>query len=227
MGCINSRSDRSQAELTLEVLERNLLFRTNSSSDIDLYIRKYSHQGMINTNHWVNIVKNLNLNYTSTEIQDFFSQFGNEEGLVLNQILVLGILNGNDSQETKARLLFEAFDIHDTKILDKEGLRLLYDTIFDGTVVKIRSLVKVVHQKDKESECLVFLDKVGEKRKKFGRWFVKLFLEDQESCSLNRFITCFRDEVAEDWLTPSGFRRALKEFKVKDKEEKSGKEVKE
>lgn len=225
MGCINSRSDRSQAEQTLEVLERNLLFHTNSSSDIDLYIRKYSHQGMINNNHWVNIVKNLNLNYLSTEIQDFFTQFGNEEGLILNQVLVLGILNGSDSQETKARLLFEAFDIHDTKILEKEGLRLLYDTIFENTVVKVRSLVKVIHQKERENECLEFLDKVKEKDKKFRRWFIKIFLADEENCSLNRFITCFRDEVSEDWLTPSGFRRALKEFKVKDKEAKAGQEA--
>lgn len=215
MGCASSRHDKSQEEEILERLERNLLFYKNSSSEVDLIIRKYSFQGMINENHWVNIVKLLNLNYTSENIKDYYKTYENKEkgGIVLNQILVLGILNGNDSKETKARLLFEAFDVFDTKVLDKSTLRHLFDTIAHVSVENAKILVKVMNQAEKEEKLIEFLERINGNKKEMRKVWIKDIVQEQENISLNRFVEYLKADSGIDILSTSGFRHSLKKFK--------------
>ena len=215
MGCISSRRDNSQEEEILETLERNLHFYSNTSSDIDFTMRKYSFKGIINENYWLSIVKLLNLNATSEEIKDYFKTYEDKEkgGLVLNEILVLGILNGKDSKETKARLLFEAFDIVDSKVLDKKTLRHLFDTIADVSVENAKVLVKVVNQVEKEDKLVEFLKRIDENKKNLRKFWIQKIVDDQENISLNRFVEHIKLDSEIDILTTSGFRHSLKKFK--------------
>jgi Ca2+-binding EF-hand superfamily protein len=219
MGCASSRFDKSQEEVVLETLERNLLFCKNSACDVDLIVRKYSFQGVINENHWRNIVKILNLNYTSENIKEFYRCFeSKDKGFYLNKILVLGILNGNDSKENKARLLFEAFDTLDSKIADKSTLRYIFDSIIECSVESVKSLVKVMNQGEKEEKLIEFLQTIGAKVRKVRKTWTENIMQDEENVSMNRFIEYMKNDQDMDLLSPVGVRHTLKKFKIENKD---------
>lgn len=215
MGCISSRRDKSQEEEILETLEGNLHFYKNKSSDIDFTLRKYSFQGIINENHWLSIVELLHLNNSSEKIKDYYKAYEDQEkrGILLNEILVFGILNGKDSKETKARLLFEAFDKVDSKVLDKKTLRYLFDTVADVSVENVKILVKVVDQTDKVDILAGFLKRIEENKKDLRKKWIKEIIDDQENISLNRFIEYLKIDSDIDILSTAGFRHSLKKFK--------------
>ena len=61
MGCINSRPSSALIEERFINVENNLLYHHHNASEVDLIHRKYSHNGEINENHWMNIYCQLNL----------------------------------------------------------------------------------------------------------------------------------------------------------------------
>ena len=142
MGCNTSRFELSDIEMCFEAADLSLLYSELDAIEVDLVHRKYSYGGFINELQWQSICSQLNLKI-SKEIDCFYQQFKEEEGYKLESLLILGILLGSGTGETKARLIFEVFDKDDNKELHNIVLTRMINLIADLVTEKIQILVSI------------------------------------------------------------------------------------
>ena len=219
MGCASSRSELSPVEARLIRGEDELLYGTHSVTEVDFIHRKYSYNGEINENQWMNIYRNLNLalNQSATPVPDnmisYYNHFKSGNTFKLRDLLVLGILLSIGDVDTKAKLLFDAFDFETNHELNRETIGLMYDVMYRICVKRAETIAKddekVVVTAEEHKE---YIDKLKKGKESFREKFLNNIVGDGESVTSQGFLQSFKDSKFEDILTASGFRRTLKQF---------------
>lgn len=228
MGCAVSKNYLTPEEIRFSKGEDDLHYSGIDVEDIDLVHRKYSYNGTINTSQWDKISKKLSLRTSAASgtipivVTAFYESFSQFDEYDLQKLLVLGIFLGRGTGEVKARLLFEAFDMKDKKVLEKYELEDLYDTIYDVVVVKS----KVLFNKDlppiiSTEDYNNYFDKLKAGSEAFKTEFLTLFLDSDEKTSITKFVEVFKDKNYSDLLSSVEFRKVLRKGGLKATSEES------
>ncbi|OMJ89588.1 hypothetical protein SteCoe_8210 [Stentor coeruleus] len=227
MGCSSSRQEMSEEESYLQDLEQELGYQNHQVQEVDLIHRKYSFGGSINDSHFNHIVNHLKLavSYSNAQenIKAFYQQFKGEEAYHLEPLLVIGIFLSSGSAEIKAKLLFEAFDHFDNKVLDREAYLKMFKTMFDVNVKKLKILAE--QKNPKNDHAIVFLEEIERGGKLFKKAFMNDILGDGDNCTLEGFVDKFRGKDKQHFMTTLGFRKELRScWKNEHKKQKMSKD---
>lgn len=145
MGCTWTRQDMSLEEMCLENKEKQLGYHRNNVSNIDIIFRKYSYLGKLNKKQLTQAASKLDLNILNSrghmKIYEFYNAFKLSDEYDLNMLLVTGILLGEGSADTKAKLLWEVYDINGSDELGKDGLYEMLEDMFNIALDRISFLV--------------------------------------------------------------------------------------
>lgn len=227
MGCTSSRQEMTPEESYLQDLEQDLGYHSHQALEVDLIHRKYSFGGQVNDSHLNHIVNHLKLAASHADapenIKAFYQQFKGEEAYYLEPLLVIGIFLSSGPAEIKAKLLFEAFDHFDNKVLDREAYLKMFKTMFDVNVKKLKVLAE--QKIPKNDHAIVFLEKIEKGGKHFKKAFMNDILGDGDNCTLEGFVDKFRGQDKQQLMTSLGFRKELRSY-WKDEEHKKGKKSK-
>lgn len=218
MGCSSSRSDLSTIDFFFERAEVTLGYSELSTSLIDFTTRKYSHEGYVNEFQWQTICSQLHLslskpaNSSHAKIKTFYQQFFINNKCSLQWLLTLGVLLSNDVDETKSRILFEAFDKENIKEIDKKTLENLLDVVIDIASEKVKALIDFQvtgYVTEEDYQDYVKLLRLG--KENFKAELLGSLLMGNDTCTLEGFVDKFRNHKRATLLTASGVRKGLKE----------------
>jgi hypothetical protein len=223
MGCQSSRNDLGIDEQRISQLELLLMYDKWNAVDVDLIHRKYSFNGFINSNQLLNISRKLNLGFNNpktlgySHIQCFYETFRSDRGYKLQELLVLAIFLAKGNAETKAKLLFEAFDTNDDKELDKYTIGIMHDLMYKISTKRIHILFNKLETNQKTyNDHVAYIKRLKFGREDFRESFLMSVVGDGEKVSLNGFIDSFKLAKNEDILNSWGFRKALKYYSSKN-----------
>ena len=214
MGCGDSRDELNSEEVVLIHAERSLLYHELNPTDIDFICRKYSKEGLINENQWKDIHKRLStaisLPLPPQQVLDFYKNLQTDNKFFLREILVLGIiLTGSDSQ-IKAKLIFEAFDENNEKILYKYDLSSLCSFLVELSVEKTYILIS--DPRVNKDEIGKFIQKLRDGKKKAKDELLKVCLGgnlEVESIKINKFIEILSIPSNSQLMTLQGIRKLV------------------
>jgi hypothetical protein len=224
MGCSDSRSDLNPAEERFFLGEQELLYQNLESIKVDYIHRKYSHDGQINENQWLNISRRLNLslnNPSSTfasKIKPYYDQFKKDNIYNLQKLLCLSVILSQGSVDLKAKLLFEAFSFDGSKELERSKIGEIFDNIykifvkFGNNLLKDNPKVLVTAQEHED-----FLKKMKAGKEDLREKLIQGIVGDGENVTLEGFIQWFEDPKNSHLLTSTGFRKALRKEVSKHK----------
>lgn len=217
MGCSSGRPDLSPVELKFHSGELQLKYHTHDAKMADLIHRKYSADGVVNDNQWLDICKKLNLGFSHlsspfhANIKVFYESFKKNSNYVLSDLLALSIVLSTGNINIKSHLIFEAFS-PDNSDMPKHQVGKIHDTLYKNSVKRALHLLKddqknKVDPKEQES----FINSLKQGREYFREHFVNSLVGDGESVSLEGFIEFFKDPINKDILTSTGFRKMLRQ----------------
>lgn len=227
MGCSDSRTRLSPAEQRFLLGEKELLYSNLDCIKVDLVHRKYSNNGKINENQWLNINRNLNLSLNnphssfSSKIKSYYDQYKENQLYPLQPLLCLGIILSQGPTNDKARLIFEVFAVGGLKKLDKETVSEIFNTFFDVLVKKAAVLIKdipgvQVEQLDHE----LALKHMKDGKKGLKKNFVEGLTAAHGSVDLEDFIKWLSIKENSFFLDSCGFRKELKKLGRNKKKKK-------
>ena len=163
----------------------------------------------------LNLAQNQIKKIVPERVKIFYESFKKGDKYVLRDMIILGVLLSQGSPETKAKLMFEAFDMKNSKELAKEDIAKLYDVSYKIAVERAEILIgednPIKIGKDEHDE---YMEKLKKGKKIFKESFLSEIFGDAELVSLQRFRETFTEGKNAKWLSSSGFRQTLKEFGV-------------
>jgi len=136
MGCADSRLQGNSSEIAITFAEKGLRIDRLFVFLMDEKLRKYSDLGYLNQRQLEHLAKKCDFRIKNYEnhpkIESFFNTLKTQEDgkYELRTIIVLFILLGRGDNQTKAKLLFEAFDPSFSKILSVSVLKQMFESIF-------------------------------------------------------------------------------------------------
>ena len=223
MGCGSGKSGENPIETLICNSEKKLLYQHCKANEVDLIHRKYSFNGKLNGNQWMNVSRHLNLaenqsaGPVSEQIKSFYHLFKKTDSYILREMLVLGILYSTGSAEAKAKLLFEVFDDHDSKELSKDCFGQMYDILYRVSVKRAKVLVdKPSNHVVSDEELNDYFERLVTGKEKFRASFIRTFAGDGEFVSLVGFLGTMKDPKNTNLIDSSGFRENLKGYCAKD-----------
>ena len=226
MGCGTNRALGSPAEQRFIRGEESLLYSSHTATEVDFVHRKYSHNGEINENYWMNIYCQLNLaqnqikSPVSHRIRAFYEAFKKNDAYILKELLILGILLSKDDGQSKARLMFEVFDVNNSRDLSRDEIIKSFNLIYKVTVKRAEILVdendtSEVTQQDHAN----YMKRLKSGKRKLREHFLNEIIGDFDRVSLQRFQDIINKPKNYLWLSSVGFRDSLKDFGSKKYED--------
>ena len=219
--CLSGNENIGLEEQWYVNAEKLLNFCKHDSVFIDKILRKYSNSSFMTKNQW-KIVKDLlkltpetpnSLRY----IEYFYEKFENDKGLVLQELLVLGIILGKGDYKDKAKLLFEAFDVYSNRILFYSDIASMIETMINIFTRDVHDLAKAFLNSNIPRELLqIYHEKLKEDESAFIKKFMKTILSNKDFITLNEFVHHFSDLKLQKILTSVGLRRAILHDKRKN-----------
>ena len=222
MGCASSKEDLTPEEVALINGELRLQYQQYSVNDVDLVSRKYSKGGQINSNQWKDISNKLKISIYSEpvppEIQGLYDSLKLDNSYSLKDLLVIGVYFSSGTSQDKARLLFEAYDESDDKILNKGELQKLAGFIVELAVEKTSKLVvEEDPNKFSKDNLARFLQDLRAVKNKGKQELLKVFMGGDlalQSVSIDKFVENLTTPSTLQLLTMQGIRKFLKKQKV-------------
>lgn len=145
MGCSWNRQNTSLEEMCLENEEKILGYSNNDVATIDMVLRKHSYLGRLNKKQMSLAAAKLNLTITNSrghfKIYEFYNAFKLPDEYDLSLLLVAGILLGQGAPDTKAKLLWEIYDVEGTEELGKDELYTMLQDMCNIALDRIAFLV--------------------------------------------------------------------------------------
>ena len=115
----------------------------HSSDTVDLHLRKFSSNNRLNQSQLIDYLNTLSLIAWDNckPIMALYEQYQADPGqYLLKPLLITAIMLGNSLSHTKAKLIFEAFDISNSKKLTVNTFYELIDLILDISIEKLPKL---------------------------------------------------------------------------------------
>lgn len=207
MGACLSREDLSEVEQAITAKEHDLLFNQQSAQHIDFILRKYSHNSTMNDAQLNDAAKHLGLplknTQTNTKIEAFYSALKTTPASLHKNLLVVGILLGSGSNSSKAKLLFEVYDVDGSHSLSKDKVVTLATEIAE---VAIKKLTIVATAEKSEGPIPVYIHNCELRRRDAEVKLVEKIIGAQPSITLEKFILAFEGEELQRLLTSHGVR---------------------
>lgn len=222
MGCAGTKSEMTPEEALIIKGESRLLYQEHSAVQVDMAHRKYSKGGYVNENQWKDISKFLNLaiynESTPKAIQDFYTSLKSENKYSLRDLLVLGIYLSRGDPQDKVRLIFEAYDSNNDKILNKTHLQQLASFLIDLAVEKTYGLIPEKEGEKVSQENLnKFLQRLRGAKNKGKTELLKVFMGGditQDSVNMEKFIENLTTPSTITLLALAGIREFLKKQEI-------------
>lgn len=219
MGCSASRIEVSPVEAQYINGESELLYSSHNVTEVDYIHRKYSFNGEINENQWMNIYRNLNLSLNQSgspipeAVIEYYNQYKSGSTFKLRDLLVVGILLSIGTVEVKAKLLFDAFDYETNHELSREDLGLMLEVMYRICVKRAEIIVKQQNDgKVTAEEHKEYLRKMSAGKELFKEKFMNDTMKDRDNVTLKGFLVAVANSEYENIFTTSGFRTTLKKF---------------
>ncbi|OMJ73625.1 hypothetical protein SteCoe_27642 [Stentor coeruleus] len=222
MGCAGTKSEMTPEEALIIKGESRLLYQEHSAVKVDMAYRKYSKGGFVNENQWKDISKFLNLaiynDSTPKAIQDFYTSLKTDNKYSLRDLLVLGIYLSSGNPTDKVRLLFEAYDSNNDKILNKTHLQQLASFLVDLAVEKTYALIPHEEGEKVSQENLnSFIQRLRGAKNKGKNELLKVFMGGdltQDSVNMEKFVENLTTPSTITLLTLPGIRDFLKKQEI-------------
>jgi hypothetical protein len=207
MGCVSSnRSQLCAEETTLVTLEHELNYHTQSASQVDLVLRKYSSNGSLNVSqlHKAAIVLNIRTENFSTfnQIKPFYDNLQTQGFTPLKTLLLLGVLLAQGSLVDKARLLFE---VYDQLMLEEVEVVTIVEDLFDVAVKRLPTLLGTKGNSEVTS-AKIYLAKIEHVKTAGVSKLTKLIAGEAPKVSKKHFVTTVSSDSVKQILTPEGIR---------------------
>ena len=223
MGCSSGKNSVNPIESLICSGESKLLYQDCKATDVDLIHRKYTNNGRMNENQWMNVYRYLNLAQNQTavpmseHIKAFYHKFKKLNTYVLKEMLVLGIIHSVGTVEVKAKLLFEAFDDHDSKELVKESFGNIYDILYKINAKRVQALIdKSDDYNVTDQELREYFEKLASGKDRFREAFINTFVGEGERVTLYSFLQTMNDPKNIHLIDSSVFRSTLKGYSSKE-----------
>ncbi|OMJ82918.1 hypothetical protein SteCoe_16249 [Stentor coeruleus] len=222
MGCTDSKDNLTPEELAIMNGELSLMYQAYQASDVDLVYRKYSNDGIININQWQNVSSKLKLAAYSApmppKIQKFYDSLKAENKYKLRDLLVIGIYLSTGKSIDKARLLFEAYDENDAKVLSKGDIQQMTSFIVEVAVEKTCVLIQDDDPNNVQPEEMAkFLQKLRTVKNKGKQELCKMFLGGNPALTeltMEKFVENVTMPSTVQLLTFQGVRKFIKKQEV-------------
>jgi hypothetical protein len=134
MGCSCSKYEVITEEKLIMDSEKSIGFYQHTSATIDLYFRKYSLKGAMNTSQLTACLDELNIDTSDSaerpNVKRFLNKFTKGSTVNLRKLLIYGILCGNSPKEEKALLMFQVYDPMCKRIISRKDVNSLVSMIF-------------------------------------------------------------------------------------------------
>jgi Ca2+-binding EF-hand superfamily protein len=219
MGCSSSRASRLE-ELVLIEAQEVIGFSKHKSSYIDQIIRKFSANSHVNERQLQLITQNLEISTTDAEhlrISAAFDKLRGKAGINVSQLLTMGILAGEGTNQEKAQLLFE---VYDTACYDEISEENLHYLITDLLFVIVDCLGGLSSQQDVQDYITV----INRGVRRYTVFLNKCFKISEAPCSKSGFVEGWQ-WLAPLTLSPESIRSSIysqaskeKSFKLKFKQ---------
>ncbi|OMJ69781.1 hypothetical protein SteCoe_32396 [Stentor coeruleus] len=222
MGCTDSKDNLTPEELAIMNGELSLMYQAYQASDVDLIYRKYSNDGVVNISQWQNVSSKLKISAysipTSPKIQKFYDSLKSENKYKLRDLLVIGIYLTTGKSIDKARLLFEAYDENDTKVLSKGDIQQMTSFIVEVAVEKTCVLVQDDDPNNVQPEDMAkFLQKLRVVKNKGKQELCKMFLGGDPALTelnMEKFVENVTMPSTVQLLTFQGVRKFIKKQEI-------------
>ncbi|OMJ92501.1 hypothetical protein SteCoe_4741 [Stentor coeruleus] len=222
MGCAGTKSEITPEEALIIKGESRLLYQEHSATQVDMAYRKYSKGGYVNENQWKDISKFLNLaiynDSTPKAIQNFYTSLKSENKYSLKDLLILGIYLSKGNPEDKVRLIFEAYDSNNDKILNKTHLQQLAAFLIELAVEKTYELIPDEEgEKVSKDDLKKFIQRLRGAKNKGKNELLKVFMGGdltQDSVNMEKFIENLTTPSTVTLLTLAGIREFLKKQEI-------------
>ena len=163
MGCVGTRTELNNEERALIEVERDLKFYLSTSRFIDVILRKYSNQGLLNQSQFEEVVNALGLEFEDGmhHFDAFFAQYQRDSTYVLNDLIILGVLLGRGELHEKAELLFQVLDVENTKQLSAEQVLELLNKVLDTSLTHLSVLINEdLNRFVRKGDIMLYTDKL-------------------------------------------------------------------
>lgn len=212
MGCSLVRGEElKEDELIFLHSEQHLSFHLHKAQNLDLIFRKYSFSGLINNKQWGVIVETLGLGIGryiySDAVREFYKELKTSEGYFLPYFLILAVYLSQGDLDSKASILFDAYDPKATKIMTKKTSESMIDGIIFVLIDKMHLLCQKIYSHSDSLEILY--EKLMARKDKFKEKFIKMLVSDKNYISKDHFLYVFTDPYARKLLNPGLFRKAI------------------
>lgn len=223
MGCVGTR-ELGMEEKCIVNSERGLGFYNVKAEELDAAFRKYNSNGYMTQSQLIHISNKFNiriLNYGNhMHIQSFFSSLkANESNYNLKDMLLIAIMLGKGSSETKAKLIYEIFD---TEYSHQLTIQVVKKEILTRMVVhSSRTLPNLVCSEMAEPELEMKIHKFKSKFEDFveiaiSELALKLTVRGK-IISEDTFVEVFSTYYNGELVNPSGIRKFLLSLRGKQK----------
>ena len=197
MGCMHDRHQIINEEQTMLAMESCLEYNGLSSKDLDFTIRKYSFEQKINLNQFITIADVFQLPTKKSvfcpNIEKFYGDFFDTHGFIsFKDFSILTILLSTEQIRTKARLIFEIFDVFNEKVLNASFAVNLFEDIAKVALIKIPILVSnLTNPPAGQMQIYEYISKLLLTASKAREAFVMLVTEGKSRVSLTEFMNKF------------------------------------
>jgi hypothetical protein len=219
MGCSLSREELREEEQSIIMEEEQLDLSKSSCVQIDLTIRKYSREWVINAKQWTIIQNELAITAKNTpkatKLEAFYALFADSKGKINGkQVNLLGIICGNGNPTTKSRLIFEIYDQDLIGKISRKDAEDLFKELFEITLIKIPALLPEQNEFQAPNQKIMqYLNNARESKKAAKAKFIMIILDNQESIDKNSFVLKFDSGEYGRLLTTVGFRKFVSSAK--------------
>lgn len=206
------RRPNNEDENILIELEDSLGLAKYSSEELSIILRKFSTDNKLNQNQLIEFLSSMQLMNVRNQkyLVTFYDLFRTENGkYLLKPLLILVILMGNSPSHIKAKLLFETYDIKNSKEISIDTLQEIIDVMLSICIDKlpILSEIKVYSTSTMKEYTQILKKNRFIAKKHILRLFLPFDNETSESVFKDQFmLNCYKEEPAAKLLTPQGLR---------------------
>jgi hypothetical protein len=211
MGCGGSREVLSDEESYLVSHEHELLYNTQTSSQVDLVFRKYSYDNSLNTSQLTQAAIKLGIRIdnigTCNQIKPLYTSLKTGgDNTPLQSLLLLGVLLTQGDPREKARLLFEIYDRVSQEEIKAAVVESLVMDLYEIAMIKLSGLVGTKINSSEAAHTKQYLAKIDHIKGVAGKKLTEAIVGDAPAINKAEFIATLSSSRLRKVLTSSGFR---------------------
>jgi hypothetical protein len=227
MGCGASREVLSDEESYLVAYEHELLYNTQTSSQVDLVFRKYSYDNSLNTSQLTKAAIKLGIRIdnigTCNQIKPLYTGLKTPaDRTPLQSLLLLGVLLSQGDPSEKAKLLFEIYDRMSQEVIKAAVVESLVMDLYETAIIKLSDLVGSQINSSEAGHTKQYLAKIDHIKSVAGKKLTEAIVGHAPTINKAEFIATLSSSRLRTVLTSSGFRGYFfNEYTVSSKEVKA------